>query len=215
VQKAEALIRDQIPPAQWSVFPTILRTAYQAADDLMRDSPILQIESARDNRGRIVSFAVDFGVKRAIENGSLNCDYRWAFFEKPTGRYLELRFSHSTASISQVQYAHRQPRNVVFRENARLRNQGVLDLPGVEEDSSVSGLPHFYLVHGYQNLTFAHLALPSVDSQTCYEWRSPNLMLLPHQIEAGRPAPEDTDFDPDELASLKEEIERWRRDNGN
>jgi len=40
-------------------------------------------------------------------------------------------------------------------------------------------------------------------------------MLLPHQIEAGRPAPEDTDFDPDELASLKEEIERWRRDNGN
>jgi hypothetical protein len=180
----------------------------------MRDSPILQVESAQDNRGRFISFAVDTGIERAIKNGSLDCDYRWTYFNKPTGRYLELRFSHSTASISQVQHASRQPRPVVFRENARLRNQGVLDFPGLEDDSSVTGLPHFYIVHGYQNLSFAHLAVPSADSQVSYEWRSSNLMLLPHEVEPERPAPENTEYNLDELTSIKEEIDKWRRDHG-
>ena len=212
MQKAEALIRDQFPPSQWPVIPRVLRTAYQAADDLMRDSPILQVESAKDNRGRLISFAVDTGIQRAIENGSIPCDYRWVYFDKPTGRYLELRFSHSTASISQVRCAARQPRSVVYRENARLRNQGVLSFPGFDEDPSVIGLQHFYIVHGYQSLCFAHLALPSADREVGYEWRSLNLISLPHVLEPEGPAPEDTDYDPDELASLKDEIDRWRRD---
>ncbi len=213
MQTAEALIRDQFPPSQWHVIPQVLRTAYHAVEDLMQSSPILQVESAQDNRGRFISYAVDTGIKRAIENGAIKCDYRWAYFEKPTGRYLELRFSHCTASISQVQLAQRQPRPVRFRENARLRNQGVFDLPEFSDDFPVHGLPHFLIVHGYQSLTFAHLAVPSSESSIFYEWRSSNLLMLPHLVEDNRPAPEDTDYNPEELASLKEEIEKWKNDN--
>lgn len=203
--------KDQLPQVKWPTIPTVLTTAYAAAQDLIENSPILQVESARDNGGRVVTWAVDFGLKRAIENGSLPCDFRWCEFAKPTGRYLELKFSHSTASVSQVRNPKRQPRNVVFRENARLQSPDLLSV--LEEEKPVTGLPHFFLVHGYQNLDFAYFGLPSPNSARKWEWQSDNLMRLPHILASEGPATEDTDIDLEELGLLKEDIERWMRDN--
>jgi hypothetical protein len=213
VTNPEDFAKDQLPFRFWPVVPTVLRTAYAAVDDMVKDQPILQVESAKDNKGRLISFAVDFGLKRAVDSGSLPCDYRWRNFAKPTGRYLELRFSHSTASVSQVADPNRQPRSVVFRENARLRTQGVFNLPEFEDDQRITGLPHFLLVHGHQSLEFAHFGVPSAESRTQYAWLSRNLMKLPHEIASDKPEPENTDVDLDELNLLKEDIERWRRDN--
>lgn len=212
--RPEDFIKDQLPAVQWQVIPTVLRSAYAAVDDLVKDSPLLQVESAQDNKGRLISYAVDFGLCRAIETGSLKCDYRWCDFALPTGRFLELRFSHSTASVSQVADPKRQPRNVVFRENARLNNQHAFELPEFEEEKKIVGLPHFLLIHGHQTLNFAHLAVPSHISKTRYSWRSPNLMSLPHEITSDKPATENTDAALDDLQLLKEDIEKWRRDNG-
>jgi hypothetical protein len=214
MRTAEALIRDQLPPSNWSIIPTLLRTAYRAAEEFIRDNPILQVKSAEDNRGRIIQWSVDLKVETAIRNGSLPCDYSWEYFDKPTGRYLQLRFPHSTASISQVSRPDRQPRSVVFRENARLRSQPVFE--GFEDGVEICGLPHFLIIHGYQNLNFAHIAMPSADSRVDYEFRTANLMNIPHEIQPDpEVAPtEDTDFDPDELGALKDEIEKWRKDHG-
>lgn len=207
-------VQDQFSKRYWSEVPTILRTAYRSVDELVKDTPWLQIPSAEDNRGRLVSHAVDFGFSRAIERGAIACDFRWAPFAQPTGRYLELRFSHSTASISRVADPMRQPRNVVFRENARLRTQLVFDLPEMKDDLQVIGAPHFLIVHGYKSLDFAHIGVPASDSKSKYLWRSENLMNLAHKIPDERPPAEDTDVNLDELNLLKEDIERWRRNNG-
>lgn len=210
----EFFLKDQLPSRAWPIFPTILRTAYAAADDLQKDSPALQIESASDNKGRLVSWCVDFGLKRAIELGSIPCDFRWRYFAKPTGRYLEMRFSHSTASVSQVAEPSLQPRNVKFRENARLRNQGAFDFPEFQDDQKVSGLPHFLLIHGHQKLNFAHFGIPSSLSTKTWSWLSGNLMNLPHEISSDLPPAENTETDFNEVSLLKEDIEKWRRDNG-
>lgn len=214
MRAAEALVRDQLPPSNWPTIPTLLRTAYRAADELIRDTPILQVASAEDNRGRIIQWSVDLKFEMAIKNGSFPCDYSWEHFDKPTGRFLQLRFPHSTASVSQVACAERQPRSVVFRENARLRSQPVFE--GFDDGVEICGLPHFLIIHGYKNLNFAHIAMPSASSSVGYEFRTSNLMNLPHEIKPDpKVAPtEDTDFDPDELGTLKDEIEKWTRDNG-
>ena len=209
----EFFLKDQLPFRSWPIFPTILRTAYAAADDLVKDSPALQIESASDNKGRLVAWCVDFALKRAIELGSISCDFRWKSFAQPTGRYLEMRFSHSTAPVSQVATASSQPRNVIFRENARLRTQGAFDFPELQEEQRVSGLPHFLLVHGHQALNFVHFGLPSSHSTRTWAWLSANLMNLPHEISSDLPPPENTETDFDEISLLKEDIEKWRRDN--
>lgn len=210
----EDFLKDQLPLRYWTVIPTALRTAYAAVDAMIADHPLLQVESSLDNKGRYVSYAVDFHLKRAIDTGALPCDYRWQDFAKPTGRYLELRFSHSTASVSQVADPDRQPRNVVFRENARLNSQGVFDLPEFKDDKRITGLPRFLLVHGHQALNFAHWGLPSATSRTKYTWLSRNLMKLPHELQSDVPAAENTDVDLDEMNLLKEDLERWRRDHG-
>lgn len=204
--------RDQLPTSSWPIIPTVLRTAYAAARELAESNPILQVESARDNHGRVVSWAVDFGLKRAVDSGSLPCECRWREFAKPTGRYLEMRFSHSTASVSQVEDPKRQPRNVVFRENKRLQAPSLF--PEFEESEPLTGAPHFILVHGYQNLSFAHFGAPSSVSKREWTWLSRNLMNIPHEIASDLPGAEDTDVNLDELNLLKEDIERWIKDNG-
>jgi len=212
---AEDFLKDQLSFQYWAVVPSVLKNAYMAAGALASREAILQVESAKDNKGRLIAWAVDFALIRAIENGVIPCDYCWQKFAKPTGRYLELRFSHSTASVSQTEDPNKQPRNVVFRENKRLKMPDLFSKS--VENETASEPPHFLLIHGYQNLAFAHFAAPSPSSKKKWLWLSQNLLNIPHEVPMpeGLPATEDTDIDFEEIELLKEDIERWRRENEN
>jgi hypothetical protein len=58
---AENFLLDQFPMKYRPLIPTTLKSAYSAAAMLVRAEPILQVASAEDNRGRIISWAVDLG----------------------------------------------------------------------------------------------------------------------------------------------------------
>src|SRR5882724_10968708 len=161
VDYAEAFLRDQIPLPLRSSIPATLKTAYEAAALLIRDEPILNVTSAQDNRGRIVQWAVDLGFERLCQSGQWPFDFRWRYFERPTGRYFEILPSHSVVTISQVSDPAKQPRDVAFRANKRVNSQAWLrDLPKPDDEEPAGGAPHVLLVHGYQGLNFAHLGLP-------------------------------------------------------
>ena len=209
---AEAFLLDQVPMALRTKVPTVLKTAYAAAKAIIADEPILNIPSAEDNWGRFTQWAVDFGFLRLVQSGDWPFDARWRMFAKPTGRYLEIAASHSLITISQVAEARKQPRDAVFRANKRLNNQGVFKF-GEEDDERAQGLPHILLVHGHQQLDFAHLGVPNEDQGKGYLYRTPNLLLMPHEVVAPEPAVEQTDIEA--VMTLKEEIDRWRRDTTN
>ena len=209
----ELFLQDQFPKQYWPLIPTTLMTAYEAARRLAEEEPILQVESARDNHGRLISWAVDFGFKRLIESGRLPFDFRWKPFAKPTGRYLEIRLSHSVVSISQVAEADKQPRSVEFRKNGRLNNEPCFDLPEFETEQQIKGLPHLLITHGYQTLEYAHLGVPHPTHSRGFRYLSPNLMHLPHELADDLPPAENTDTDFEALGLLKQDIEQWRRDN--
>lgn len=209
----ELFLLDQFPRTYWALIPTTLTTAYEAAKRLAAEEPILQVESAQDNHGRLISWAVDLGFVRLIESGRLPFDYRWRPFAKPTGRYLEIRLSHSVVSISQVTDPVKQPRSVEFRRNGRLNNEPCFDLPEFDEDQYITGLPHFLITHGHQTLDFAHLGIPHPIHSRGFRYLSSNLMGLPHEVADDLPPAEDTDTDFEALNLLKQDIEKWRRDN--
>lgn len=210
----ELFLNDQLPQSCRSRIAPALNTAYQAARDLIASEPILQVESARDNHGRIISWTVDLAFQRLIESGRWPFDFRWRPFAQPTGRYLEVRLSHSVMSISQVSAAAQQPRDVRFRHNARLRNQRVFAFDEFKDELQVQGLPHLLLIHGHQQLHFAHVGLPDPDHGRGYIYQTGNLMRLPFEVPSPVPATEVTDVEPEiSLKDLKEQIERWRRDN--
>lgn len=206
---AEQFLNDQLPPAHRADIPTTLQLAYAAGKMLCEQEPILQVTSAVDNRGRIISWAVDLAFQRLIETGKWPYDFSWKSFARPTGRYLQIRLSHSVMSISQVEYPDFQPRNVAFRANARITNQQWLF---DDEEHEVQGRPGFLLLHGYQTLTFAHVAVPHKEHRDGFIYRTPNLMALPHEVPEPFPPAEETDHEA--ILSLKEEIEKWQRDHG-
>lgn len=212
VVSPELFLQDQFPREYWPLIPTTLTTAYEAARQLASDEPILQVESARDNHGRLITWAVDFGFKRLIESGRLPFDYRWKPFAKPTGRYLEIRLPHSVASISQVAEPSKQPRNVEFRRNGRLNNEPRFDLPEFEAEQQIMGLPHLLITHGYQDLEFAHIGVPHPTHNRGFRYSTPNLMRMPYELAADIPATENTDTDFEALGLLKQDLEQWQRD---
>jgi hypothetical protein len=210
---AEQFLLDQIPIRHRILFPPVLKGAYAAVEDIVKAERVLQEPSAEDNRGRIVSWAVNLGIRRLIESGTWPVDYRWAYFAKPTGRYLQVKLSHSLLSISQIADPAVQPRDVVFRQNARINNrEPYFALPEFDDTRAVAGLPSFLLIHGYQELTFAHIGVPHPMHRRDYSYKTPNLLDLPHEIPSGLPPVEDTETE--EVMSLKAEIDQWRRDNG-
>jgi hypothetical protein len=157
--------------------------------------------------------AVDLAFERLLKSGEWAYDFKWEPFAKPTGRFLQIMPSHSVVTISQVADPKKQPRDVVFRSNRRLNNQGWLTgLPNPKAQTDTSGLPHILLIHGHQELNFAHLAVPSEYHTQGYRHRSSNLMMMPYEVKSPEAPVEDTDIEA--IITLKEEIDKWRRDNG-
>jgi hypothetical protein len=213
---AQSFLLDQIPLSVQRLLPPRLKLAYEAADQLIGGSPMLQVPTARDNRGRMISWAVDYSIKGLIESGDWAVDYRWRTFTNPTGHYLEVRLPHATLSISQVSFYQEQPRNVVFRENARLANSQMdfFKQAGDDDAEEGGGAPSFLLVHGYKELQFAHIGIPHKHHEHGYIYQTPNLLGLIHAVPPSDLPPPESAIDVDEILSLKADIEKWQRNNG-
>jgi hypothetical protein len=209
VDYAEAFLRDQISPALRSLVPSTMKTAYDAAALLIKDESILNVPSAQP--GRVIQWAVDRSFERLCQSNQWPFEHRWRSFERPTGKYLEILPSHSVITISQVADPSKQPRDVLFRANKRLSGQGWLTGLPQGDEQKTSGIPHILLVHGHQGLNFAHLGIPKEEQDKGYHYRTPNLMLMPHVVSSPEPPPEDTDIEA--VMTLKEEIDKWRKDN--
>jgi hypothetical protein len=215
---AERFLLDQFPLKYRALIPGLLRTAREAVASVVKAEPILQVTSARQNYGRVVSWAVDHGVERLIRSRRWPVECRWKSFAQPTGKYLEVIFSHSVMSISQVSDATIQPRDVKFRENARLNNQRSFSFHQSLNERSSAGVPSFLLIHGKVALgelehDFAHVGVPHPEHKSDWIYRTKNLMDGIQVLDESLPPTEETDFDED-LLSIKEDVEKWRRDNG-
>lgn len=212
MEQAEAFVLDQISLAQRSLIPGTLKTAYEAAALVVKDEPIFNVPSAVDNRGRIIQWSVDLAFQRLVTSGKWPFHFEWREFEKPTGRYLEILPSHCSITISQTADPTKQPRDAKFRANKRLSGQGWLKgLPKPHGESNSMGLPHLLLLHGHQELNFAHLAMPKGAHQSGFYYRSPNILLMPHVVAESEAPIEDTDIEA--VMTLKGEIDKWRADN--
>ena len=212
VKTARAFLVDQVPPKDQVLLPSVFRSAYAVVRVTVKDTQFLKVPSATFNRGRLITWAVDHAVENLIRSGKWNVDYRWALFGEPhpTGKYLEILPPQSRITISQVVDQRRQPRNVKFRENARLFN-GPLLFQEMEDDR-VAGRPALLLCHGYQELKFIQFGIPSVRSRYGYICRTDNLLDLPQDVTLSGPPVEDTSFR--DTITLKEQITKWLTDHG-
>lgn len=206
---------DQVPMSARRVIPTVLESAYAAVRRTVSAEPWMQVRSMDQDIGRLMSKAVDFGLERAILNGSLPFDYSWEDYAKPTGKYLAIRPSHSIITVSLTKTPNVQPRAVRYRERNKEVN-GQLDwVDMIEEESEIQGLPNILLLHGHWGDGFAHLGIPRSDCAYDFSYLSDNLFNLPREVLPEGPEPEGPDdgYDFEAIELLKDDIDRWRRDN--
>jgi hypothetical protein len=205
-------VDSEFPPSLRALVPAALRAAYGAVQTLYDTDDLFRVVSAQIGKGHVIGWAVDYQFLRLIETGKLPFDYRWTPFKRPTGRYLQLRLGASTMSINQLPEPSAMPRHACFRENRALSNAPFLDLPEFEDERRIAGLPHLILGHGYQNLWFAQIGLPSPQiRRDGWIYRTPNLMTALHLVETEGPKVEATDAEA--VVTLREELARWARDN--
>jgi hypothetical protein len=204
----------EFPAALRAQVPAALKLAYAAVEALYQTDVMFQVVSAQIGKGHIIGFAVDVQFERLLKTGKLPFDYRWAPFERPTGRYLELRLGASTMSINQLPEPAAIPRHAFFRQNRVLNNAPFLPYPEFDDERKIAGLPHLILGHGYQNLSFAQIGVLSPPSQQKgWIFRTPNLLMMPHVVETEEPKVEAADAEA--VVTLRDELKRWARDHIN
>jgi hypothetical protein len=220
---ARDFLASQIPIGHQVLIPPVLKQAYAAAKTVRSLDELFRTPSAQDGFGRLVSWAVDLFLVKLIESGRWPVDYAWREYgiasrripgvlSKVTGHYLEVILPHARMTISQVVDPQKQPRDVQFRENARLVNAPLLRGLDIEMPQ-VTGVPTFILAHGHhQDLRFAHLGAPHQIHRYGYIYQTPDLLLLPHEVPADNVGVENTTFD-DDAMTLKADIDKWRKDN--
>ena len=125
---------------------------------------------------------------------------------------MEILLPQSRITISQIADPTQQPRSVNFRENARLFNSPLLPFDELKNDRQITGRPSFLMIHGHQELTFLHIAMPHAVRRRAYICKTANLLSLPHEIVQPGPPAEDTSFR--DTMTLKDQISRWLRDHG-
>ena len=213
--RAKDFVDSEFPLVCQRQIPPALKAAYEAVDELYQSEPLFDVESARIGKGHVIAWTVDRQIERLVASGRLPFDCRWVSFEKPTGKFLQLRLPTSTLSINQLPLPDSVPRKAWFRHNRILNNQACFDFPEFEDERRVTGLPHIILSHGYHELTFAHVGLLNPNAER-FGWiyRSTNLLDLQYVVESDLPPAEAVDIEAEvSLKELKEEIIRWTKDN--
>jgi hypothetical protein len=185
---AENFTDEEVPPSIRPLIPTAIRRAYLAADATIETSPYLTTPGGKYQRGDLIMLAASYEFQQLVASGSLPFDGAWEFFAKPTGKHFVMLTKRARITVNQIEDPRKKPRRAVFRNNYAEINQSSLfkafdeDLKRAKEEADKDGERRLlHILHGYQQLDFAHLAYPHPDRNR-HIYRSPNLMKMPHEM---------------------------------
>jgi hypothetical protein len=175
------LIDEEFPLALRPLVPPALKRAYSAADRVMETTPFLCTPSGRYQRGDLIMKAAEWEFRRLIDAGSLPFDPAWESYAAPTGKHLVMRTKRARITINQIATPAKKPRPAKFRDNYGVSNMEYLWPEWNDEARAADDLKHLVLLHGYQELVFAKVALPHPTKRKLIEGTD-NLMGLVHEV---------------------------------
>ena len=188
INPAEDFLNEQFPEHLRRLVPSALRKAYATATRIIASETILKTPGGRLQRGDLIALACEYEIGQLVETGQLPFDKSWEPYARPTGLHLVVWTPNGRLTISQVEDHAVKPRPAVFRENYALSNTPFL-FEAMNEEAQRNERKHLLLVHGYQELTFAHVVVPH-RSKSRHIAYTPNLMGLPHVVADDLPKEE-------------------------
>ena len=154
--------------------------------------------------------AASFELQQLVRSGDLPFDGRWECHARPTGQHFVLYTRRAKLTTSQLADPSKKPRRAEFRENYAEDNATYL-FPELMPQRDDTGKRLLHILHGYQGLSFIHLAYPHPEENR-HIYRSQNLLKLPHEIsrDPDLAPPEGPTDSPD--PEMIENIQRYLRD---
>jgi hypothetical protein len=178
INHAQQLADEEFPPTIRSLIPSALRRAYGAVDRVMEQHPFLGTPSGRFHRGDLIVLATEWEFECLIEAGSLPFEPSYEHYAAPTGKHLVMRSRRARITINQVHSPNKKPRKAVFRDAFGTPNMEYL-WPEWNAEEKDKKKKHLLILHGYQDLEFANLAVPNPTVNKLIWW-SDNLLKVPH-----------------------------------
>ncbi len=151
-----SFIDHQLPMKLQARIPKLFMEAHALANQLISDTPLLQIPSFQP--GDIRAAAVDFIVSNHIEAigyAGITCEFK--AFWRPTGKYLQIQTPDANVSISHINFAQNVPRFAEFRKQAKSLNHPFLFDDMEQERAESIERRHLIIAYGDQNLEFLHI----------------------------------------------------------
>lgn len=206
---AQELADQEFPLARRTVIAPALKRAYANVDKLMDSVEWLRTPSGKFHRGDLIVLSTEFQLALLAEKGSLPFETSWEPYASPTGKHLVMRSARAILTINQIDGPKKKPRRAAFRNSLGLPNMEYLFEHLNEQLKQERGRKHILLLHGYQQISFAHLGVPNPTTSSLI-WHSDNLLGLPHEVSAAE-TQEGPSESPDPQAI--EDIIRAVRDN--
>jgi hypothetical protein len=215
---AEIFVNKVLPDSVHPIIPSALRRAYAAAEQTIDQHPYLATPGGKYQRGDLIMLAASYEFELLVKGGNLPFEGTWEFFARPTGKHFVMYSDLARVTIGRVEDASKKPRPAKHRENYSGLNE-ILLFPEMnaererlireaEQDGARSLL---HILHGYRDLTFAHIAYPHPEKNE-HIFLGPNLMRRPHDLtgDPGLPPPEGPSDSPN--PEVIDNINRFLRD---
>jgi hypothetical protein len=158
------ILESEYPIHVRSLFKPAIHRAYRMVNLLVQDTSWINWHVGRDLIGYLKRVAVDYEIKRLIDEKRLpDCyGYRIAPNVADNCYHLEVFGPNSILTISQVRRPTSVPRHALFRANHGVGNQTTLGL--FEDDYDITDKPfYFILTHGFggEEPEFIVLGMPN------------------------------------------------------
>jgi hypothetical protein len=193
---AEIFVNEEVPQPVRRIIPSALRRAYATADETIDRHAYLAAPGGKYQRGDLIMLAASYEFEQLVKAGNLPFDGCWEYFAKPTGKHFVMRTGRARITTSQVEDPRKKPRRAVFRGNyAELNEKSLFEEVNKERERILNELEKdgerrlIHILHGYHDLTFAHIAYPHPEKNR-HIFRTENLMRLPHEISMNPDLPQ-------------------------
>lgn len=155
------LIGEEFPASHQRYVGPALKRAYSAVSSAIEAIDFLDTPSGRLQRGDLIVKATEFEFSKLIAAGNLpGLDPSLEDYALPAGKHLVMRTARAHITISQVPTINTRPRAATFRENFGIGNTKYL-FDDMNLDAKREGeRKHLLIIHGYQELTHAAVAMP-------------------------------------------------------
>lgn len=182
--KAKTLINEELPIQVRSLLVSAIKEAYILAEAHFQGNEFLNWLVGKDLLPYLRRVAVEYLIKRLLDNKRLPFQYEIRYNSIRNCRHLEMLTNRSVITISQVPTQISLPRNAEFRNNYRLMNQTTLDFGPKYSLNFTDGPFYILLTHGYarKEPDFICLGVPKPPEEKGWIERI-NLLKEPHQVQ--------------------------------